>query len=72
MLPLAKYAAPLALAALAFAALLWLRHDAREDGRADAERAVIERSMEARDEADRAAADFRGDGAARRLRDGGF
>jgi hypothetical protein len=61
-----------AVALAVLAALAWLRWDARQDGAASVERAVIERNMEARDEADRAAAGFRGDGAVQRLRDGAF
>lgn len=59
-------------AALALAVAGGLYACGRQDGADAARRQALERSMEARDAADRAAAAYRGDGAVRRLRDGTY
>jgi len=60
-------------AALAGLALLWTAREGwRRAGRAEAEARALGRDLERRDHADAEAGRYRGDGAARRLRDGRF
>ncbi|MFN6998835.1 hypothetical protein FK498_00690 [Elioraea sp. Yellowstone] len=57
-------------AAVAAVGTIYLK--GRRDAARDAERAALRREAEAREKADAEAARYRGDGAARRLRDGRF
>jgi hypothetical protein len=57
-------------AAIAAVGAIYLK--GRRDAARDAERTALKRAAEAREKADAEAARYRGDGAARRLRDGRF
>jgi hypothetical protein len=57
-------------AAMAAVGAIYLK--GRRDATRDAERTALKRAAEARGKADAEAARYRGDGAARRLRDGRF
>jgi Arc/MetJ family transcription regulator len=57
-------------AAVAAVGAIYLK--GRRDAARDAERTALKRAAEAREKADAEAARYRGDGAARRLRDGRF
>lgn len=62
----------LAAAGALLAAVAGIYAKGRRDAAREAERAALRRRLETQEKADEAAERYRADGAARRLRDGGF